>query len=168
MDKNSLVVLKGNKALEFEGEAMYPNRYYRCLKAIENDREEYVVYGIRFNKETFEATFEFAYDRVMRDWERIGLTKGGKLIGKTAFKELANVHQYGKQTNNLRIITFGFPNECMYGFYPIYSENKAKQLDAMYKWCIQIIDGYMGYFDQECIHFGNAGIPIGYGGLRVI
>jgi hypothetical protein len=168
MNKENLVVLRGDKALEFEGEAMYPNQYYRCLKATENDREEYFVYGIKFDKATFDTNFEFAYDRIMRDWELIGLTKGGKLIGKTAFKVLANVHTYGKQSNNLRIIFFGFPNECMYGFYPIYNENKAKQLDAMYKWCIQIMDVYTGYFEQENIQFGQKGIPLSYGDLRVI
>jgi hypothetical protein len=168
MNKENLVVLRGDKALEFETEAMYPNRYYRCLKATENDSTQYCIYGIIFDQAGFDKNFEYAYDRIMRDWELIGLTKGGKLINKTAFKERANVHTYGKQTNNLRIIFFGFPKECMYGFYPIYNENKAKQLDAMYKWCIQIMDGYTGYFDQENILFGNCGIPLSYGGLRVI
>jgi hypothetical protein len=167
MNKGNLVVLRGDKALEFETDTMYPNKYYRCLKLEENGIEQYMVYGIVFDKEGFEANFEFAYYRIMRDWERIGLTIGGSLIGRTAFKELANVHLYGKQSNNLRIIFFGLPKECMYGFYPIYSENKAKQLEAIYKWCIQVMGGYTGYFDQENIQFGNCGIPLSYGDLRV-
>ena len=166
MNKENLVVLRGDKALEFQTDTMYPNTYYRCLKATENDDTQYCIYGIIFDQAGFDKNFEYAYDRIMRDWERIGLIKGGKLIGKTAFKELANVHTYGKQTNNLRIILFGLPKECMYGFYPIYSENKAKQLDAMYKWCIQVMEGYTGYFDQENIQFGRNGVPLSYGDLR--
>lgn len=166
MNKTSLVVLRGDKVLEFQTYTMYPNRYYRCLQVSENDNAEYMVYGIVFDKATFEATFEYAYDRILRDWERIGLIKGGKLITKTAFKELANVHTYGKQSNNLRIIFFGSPKECMYGFYPIYSENKAKQLEAIYEWCKQIMGGYMGYFDQENVQFGRNGVPLCYGNLR--
>ena len=168
MNKTSLVVLRGDKVLEFQTDTMYPNKYYRCLRVSENDNAEYMVYGIVFDKATFEATFEYAYDRIMRDWERIGLIKGGKLIGKTAFKELANVHLYGKQTNNLRIIFFGFPKECMYGFYPMFRESKAKQLDTMYVWCNVVIEGEMRWFDNENIQFGNCGIPLSYGDLRVI
>lgn len=166
MNKENLVVLRGDKALEFETEAMYPNRYYRCLKATENDSTQYCIYGIIFDQAGFDKNFEYAYDRIMRDWELIGLIKGGKLIGKTAFKELANVHTYGKQSNNLRIIFFGFPKECMYGFYPIYNENKSKQLDAMYLLCNVVIGGEMRWFDNENIQFGNCGIPLSYCNLR--
>ena len=166
MDRENLVVLKGDKELVFKTDTMYPNKYYRCLKVAENDNVQYLVYGIVFDQKGFDENFEFAYDRIMRDWETIGLTKSGKLVNKTTFRELANVHTYGKQSNNLRIIFFGLPKDCMYGFYPIYNENKAKQLNAMYSWCEQVIGGYMGYFDQDCIQFGKYGIPISYGDLR--
>ena len=33
MNKGNLVVLRGDKALEFQTDTMYPNTYYRCLKA---------------------------------------------------------------------------------------------------------------------------------------
>jgi hypothetical protein len=168
MKKDNLVILRSDKALEFETDTMYPNRYYRCLKVIENDREEYIVYGIKFDKAGFENAFEFAYDRIMRDWERIGLIKNGKLVSKKGFKELANVHLFGKQTNNLRIIFFGLPKECMYGFYPKYRENQAKQLITIYQWCENVIEGNMEYFDFEYIQFGNQGFPIYYRNLRSV
>lgn len=167
MDKTNLVILKTSNELILGSDVLYPNTYYRCLDEEKNGEKSYYVYGINMHESLFNEYFEYAYDRIMRDWERIGLIQNDKLISKTAFKKLANVHIYGKQTNNIRIIFFGIPNECLYGFYPLYSENKAKQLDAMYKWCIQVMDGYMGYFDQQNIQFGNRGIPIGYGDLRV-
>ena len=167
MDKTNLIVLRGDTALEFQTDTLYPNTYYRCLKVEENDYEEYLVYGIIFDKEGFDKNFELAYDRIMRDWERIGLIKKGKLVSKKAFNELASVHLYGKQTNNLRIILFGHPKECMYGFYPKYRENQAKQLLTMYEWCINVIGGDMNYFDFKYIQFGNSGVPLSYGNLRI-
>ena len=166
MDKTKLVVLRGDKALGFETDTMYPNKYYRCIQAEENGIEEYCVYGIIFDKETFEANFEYLYDRVMRDWEKIGIMRAGKLIPKSRFKFFANVHVYGKRSNNLRIIFFGNPRDCMYGFYPMFSENQVKQINAMYQWCENVIGGEMCYFDNDDIQFGNCGIPISYGNLR--
>jgi hypothetical protein len=165
MNKENLVVLKGNEALKLQTDTMYPNKYYRCLKASENDNVQYCIYGIIFDQEGFDKYFEFAYDRIMRDWERIGLLKNGKAISKTAFKELANVDTYGKKNRNLRIIFFGLPKECMYGFYPPFCENKSKQLDNMYQWYGNVINASpycMSYFDGESIQFGNCGIPIVY------
>jgi hypothetical protein len=166
MTKTNLVVLRGDTALGFETDTMYPNTYYRSIQATENDHEEYIVYGIKFDKKTFEANFEYVYDKVIRDWERIGLIKKGKLISKKAFNELASVHLYGKQTNNLRIIFFGGTESGRYGFYPKFRENQAKQLLTIYQWCINVIEGDMTYFDFQYIQFGNKGIPISYGNLR--
>ena len=166
MNKTNLVVLRSDKALEFQTDTMYPNTYYRSLQVTENDREEYIVYGIKFDKAGFDEYFELAYNRIMRDWENIGLIKKGKLVSKKAFNELANVHLFGKQTNNLRIIFFGIPKECMYGFYPKYRENQAKQLITIHQWCENVIEGNMEYFDFEYIQFGNCGFPLTYGNLR--
>ena len=166
MNKTNLIVLRGDTALEFQTDTLYPNTYYRCLKVEENGIEEYLVYGIVFDKQGFDKNFELAYDRIMRDWEHIGLIKKGKLVNKKVFNELASVHLYGKQTNNLRIILFGHPKECMYGFYPKYRENQAKQLLTIYQWCINVIEGDMEYFDFKYIQFGRNGVPINYGNLR--
>lgn len=166
MNKDNLVILKASNELKLGSDTIYPNKYYRCLKDEEKGNARFYVDGINMSKDFFDEYFELAYDRIMRDWERIGLTKDGKLISKTAFKELASVHTYGKQTNNLRIMFFGFPKECMYGFYPIYSENKTKQLDGIYEWCKQVMDGNMNYFDTNHIQYGNKGIPLCYGALR--
>ena len=105
MDK-TLCILKGSKELKLDNDAMYPNTFYRCL---EGDKKDIYVYGYNMPISEFEKNFEFAYERIMRDWERISLVKNGKPISKTAFKALANVHTYGKQTNNDRIIFFGIP-----------------------------------------------------------
>lgn len=93
---------------------------------------------------------------------------GKKLVSKTKFNLIANIHLYGKRSNNFRIIFFGNPRENMYGFYPDFSENKTKQLSSIYQWCENIINGDIHYFDQDKIQFGNCGIPLSYGDLRII
>lgn len=165
MDKKSLAILKDSKTLSFDGEVFTPLKFYRSIEVSEN---AIIVNGFCIPKQDFDEYFEYAYDKVMRDWEAIGLVVNGKAITKKKFKELADVHTYGKQTNNNRIIFFStHPKECLYGFYPIYGENKARQLDAMYMWYLQVLDGYMGYIDQESIQFGNCGIPLNSADLRV-
>ena len=168
MNKDNIVVLKGDKALEFQTDTMYPNTFYRCLEVAENNNKQYCIYGIIFDQVGFDKYFEFGYDKIIRDWLSIGLIESnGKLISKSKFKSLANVHTYGKVLNNNRIILFGIPNKCLYGFYPMYSENKSKQLDATYEWAKQTFIGNMRYIDQDSIQFGNCGIPIVSGNLRV-
>jgi hypothetical protein len=97
----------------------------------------------------------------------MGLVVGGKAISKKAFTELIDVRVYGKQTQNLRI---GFvmtnPKECLYGFYPMYNENKAKQVANMYGMYLSTIEGDMNYVDQEYIQFGNCGTPLSNTDLR--
>lgn len=72
MNKDNLVVLKSDKQLEFQTDILYPNKYYRCLKVTENKNVEYLIYGIKFDQKGFDDNFEFAYDRIMCDWEKIG------------------------------------------------------------------------------------------------
>lgn len=168
MTKTSLVVLRSDKELQFETDTMYPNTYYRSIQALENDVNEYIVYGIKFDQAGFDKNFEYAYDRIICDWETIGLIKGGKLIHKSKFNLYANVHVYGKRLNNLRIIFFGNPRECIYGFYPRFSENQAKQLTEIYQWCENVIAGDVSYFENNDIQFGNCGIPLSYGNLRSV
>jgi hypothetical protein len=168
MDKTNLVILKGSSELKLGSDTLYPNKYYRCLKDTKNDR--YFVDGINMSEAFFKDYFEYAYDRIIRDWESIGLIVDGKIITKKAFGEMANIHTYGKQTNNIRIILFGKPKECMYGFYPPFSENKVKQLDHMYTWYKEVVNGgefAIKYFDNQDIQFGNGGIPLCFGNLRI-
>ncbi len=83
---------------------------------------------------------------------------------------MANVHTYGKQTNNMRIMYFGHPKDCMYGFYPPFNENKSKQLDHMYTWYKEVVacgEYAMQYFDNREIQFGNCGISLTFSDLQV-
>jgi hypothetical protein len=164
MDKSNLVILRGSKELKIDGEVFIPLTFYRSIAVTENAT---IVNGFCIPIQEIERDFELAYDKIMRDWELIGLVVGGKAISKKAFTELIDVHVYGKQTNNIRTGFFStHPKECLYGFYPMYSENKAKQIANMYGMYLSTIDGDMNYVDQEYIQFGNCGIPLSNTDLR--
>jgi hypothetical protein len=164
MDKSNLVILRGSKELKIDGEVFTPLTFYRSIEVTENAT---IVNGFCIPNDELERDFELVYDKVMRDWELIGLVVGGKAISKKAFTELVDVHQYGRQNQNNRIGFFStHPKECLYGFYPMYNENKAKQLGNMYVMYLATIEGDMGYIDQEYIQFGNCGIPLTNTDLR--
>jgi len=173
MDKKSLVTLKGDKSIEVDGQRYDVNRFYRHLETGET-QYAHMVYGMKMSKEFFDEHFEYAYDRIMRDWSQMSLLNDGQPITKTAFKKLADVHTYtgrdgyGKRVKNFIILfRVGGLEKRMYGFYPTFSETKAKTLDSVYKYYLATVNGDMTYIDGENIQFGNRGIPMVYGDLGV-
>lgn len=166
MTKENLVILKGNKAIEFEGENLSPNTFYRCLPTEKNEFGAYMVYGHCYDLKTFNEFFEFAHDKIMRDWKQIGLVgENNKPLSKTAFVKKANIHSYDK----LRIWFFGGTigdEKFNYGFYP-YIEPKPKNAIECYQNYLDTVNGNMVHFDCKDIQYGNCGIPISYNDLRV-
>lgn len=100
--------------------------------------------------------------------ERIGLVKEGKPISKTAFNKLADIHQYGKRKKDgtLHIIYFGHPKENCFAFYPPQT-NKKESLDIAYRDYLDCFTEMKQEFHDENVMWGNCGIPIGYGNIRV-
>lgn len=162
MKKTNLVVLKTTQPLFWEGEGFLLNQVYRCLTPTENECDSYLIYGFWFTQEEFDLYFEFAYDRVMRDWDSIGLIKDGKTVSFAEFKRRVDVHTYGNQLNNVRIGFAGIPKENFYKFYPPYDGNKEKQLRQMYDMYQYTIDENMYYLDNHGIQFGTFGIHATY------
>lgn len=162
MKKTSLVVLKTTQPLFWEGEGFTPNQVYRCLTPIENESDSYMINAFWFTQAEFDLYFEFAHERVMRDWTELGLVKEGKVITFKAFKEYVNIVTYGKQINNLRIGFVGVPKENYYKFYPIENGNKQLQLRQMYEMYKYTLEENMYYLDNKGIQFGTFGIHISY------
>jgi hypothetical protein len=164
MDKSNLVILRGSKELKIDGEVFTPLTFYRSIEVTENAT---IVNGFCIPNDEIERDFELAYDKIMRDWELIGLVVNGKPISKKAFTELIDVRVYGSQRQNIRVGYFmTHPKECLYGFYPMYNENKAKQIICMYGSYLETVAGKMTAVDQEYIQFGNCGIPLSNTDLR--
>lgn len=160
----SLVVLKEPKDLTNGVDTLKKNHFYRCCK----QGKGYIIYGTYFDKKYAEKIFEPAIERVKRDFVLLGINDFNVLcVSKTRFKKLADVRTYGK----LKIVYFhGFNNETnskvIYGFYPSQG-NKTECLDECYEMYSKIMGGDFEPLDDKDVQFGDRGIPIGYGDLRV-
>ncbi len=160
MNKENLVVLKGSIQLEFETDVIKPNVYYRCV-AIQ--KKEYLVYGIIFSHDKFNELFEFAQDRVLRDFKELGILKEDNTpVSKSLFTKEADIHEYGK----LKVWYFRNTRERIYAFYPMQGSKIENQKEC-YQMYLDIINGDVESLDNKDVKFGNCGIPLTYDSLRI-
>ena len=95
----------------------------------------------------------------------LGLVTNGKAISFKAFKERADVHDYGRGRNKIYIIYVG-SRDNMFAFYPPQT-NKAESLKIAYQYFVDIATTDMKQeFIDENVMWGNCGIPLVYGGIR--
>lgn len=164
MDKTNLVYVRGGEAFENEsGYSFKPNRLYRSIKVSD---DEWVVNGYPFDDSTFKDCFQFAHERIIAQWSGMDLMKGDSPISKTAFKKLADVHEYVGRRQKYRIVLFRNCIDIMFGFYPM-NGTKAEAMDECYEMYCSVVNGNMEPFDDGDIQFGNRGIPISYSDLGV-
>ena len=81
INENNLAVLKSRKISlvdESSQTKFIPNKHYRCIEADGG----YIVYGVWFNKGTFDNMFEFLHDRMMTEWSENGLLPMMKPLSK--------------------------------------------------------------------------------------
>lgn len=173
--EDNLVVLKGDDGFMQHQSEFFPNKYYRSIKLSEDDNAQILVFGEIFTQTQFDEKFEYATDRVLKDWASIGLIKvdgGGlvKALSFTAFSKLADIHTYKGyfmgRTTKMRIILFRTCKEIMYGFYPT-NATKLNDLRESYQWYLDTVGGKDEYLDDKSIQFGNRGIALSYGDLGV-
>lgn len=168
MDKTNLVQVKGGQDITFQTDVLKPFTNYRCIVAEENGIKQYYIYGIVFDEKNFNKYFEFTYDIVMRNWIKIGLLpESKKPITKKLFKEMGDIHKYGKARRALKVIYFMNSRECAYGFYPMQGSN-VNVLKECYQMYIDTINGNMIHVNDRDIRFGNCGLPLNYSGLRAV
>lgn len=166
MDENNLVVLKQTQMPFKNGHTAYnSNLFYRACILGDN----IIVNGEPFTEQLFNEKFETAQSRILRDWTGMNMFKpNGLPLSKTAFGKLANIHTYGNGRDNLKVLYFHTTRECIYGFYPMFrGETKAMSIKLAYGHYLDVINGNMDCVDSKLIQFGNCGIPIGYGNLRL-
>ena len=167
MKKENLVYLRDDKSINIGSITYDPNRVYRCLGLGNDEQIEYMVFGLVMDSVTFNKHFEFAYNRIMRHFQQIGLlTNDGKPLSKTAFIKLADIHTYGTGRNSINIWYFRNSKDVIYGFYPMQS-SKKEQATECYKYYLDLISGEMDCVDCGDVCFGNKGIPLQYGKLGV-
>lgn len=167
MDIQNLVqVRNGISLVKTETTTFYPHKNYRCICIDENNIKQYCVYGVVFDEKTFNNLFVYSHSKIMNDFENIGLVSNGKPLSKKEFIELSDMHLYGSSRQNLRIVLFG-KRDCLYGFYPYIRDNKKGTYDSVYEIYKSFVMGDMEPLDNDCIQFGNCGIPLTYNDLRV-
>jgi hypothetical protein len=158
-----LVIL--HTALEAtKGETKFvKNHLYRH---IDFENGNHVICGEPFTDVEFKSLFEDAMDKVKRDWIEIGLLKqNGSKISKNAFKELADVHEYGSGRKTYKVLYFRKTKDIIYGFYPVLA-NKSDSINQAYEWYLQTLNNNYEYLDDRDICFGNMGVPLSYTKLR--
>lgn len=165
MDKTSMVILRGSKELILGTDTFRPNKAYRCCEAKESGKDGYIVFGVWFNKSYFHSNFEFAYDRIVRDLEGIGLIINNKLVSKNKFKQMADVYSYQGYRVKPFHVAFFKGVDILYGFYPRFRESKLETMNYVYNNLVRFFDGDLLPLDQDFIQLGNKGIPISGGNI---
>lgn len=162
--KENLVVLKGqsNFIIRETDTTFEANKHYRCIEI----EDELLVYGVKFNRELFNEMFEYLHDRIMREFNALGLLKDGKPITKKAFTERIDLHQYGKGRGKIYVGFFGGKMDGMFGFYPSFSgDTKARFLKGAYENYVNVVNGILDAIDCDVLQRGNSGIPLSYGDI---
>jgi hypothetical protein len=96
------------------------------------------------------------------------ITDKGQPISFAKFKQLADIHQYGKGQRRLFIIFVGHPRENVFAFYPPTC-TRPEMLKIAYEYLLDTITTEMKqeYLDEN-VMWGNCGIPLNYGAVRAI
>lgn len=104
-------------------------------------------------------------DQIDIKLQEMGLLTDGKILCFKAFKEVADVHTYGKTNSRLKIVYVG-NRDNLFGFN-VPPSNKAEALKVAYGWYKEIaIEKYYGAYERRDISWGNCGYPMQYGYLR--
>lgn len=165
MKDNDLVIARksftNNRHIDFK-----EGKIYRCSIDNESDRPYYMVYGEWFNEVAFQNKFIPLIDVVKEEFEAIGLTNNGKPISKTKFKEMADIHKYGK----LPVLYFYLEHarNVTYGFFPVPTITTQKDaVDYAYRNMKDCLNGevYEQFDKYKTVQRGNTGIPIVYNDL---
>ena len=139
-----------------------PNTYYRCIKLENDGHREYVIFGERFVNEQYDEAFETVQDLFLREFEQLGIIVNGKVISKSAFSKLIDVHQLGRTSKSGFKVGYIYthPKELMYVFMPFFTgDTKAECINSAYRSVRDIIEGDMQCVEDDYIQRTNTGIP---------
>ena len=158
-----LAVLKNNHPLILETDILYPDTFYRkCLWG-----GAWLVHGISFSQEEFDANFEDAHKRILRDFKTLSLVKGDNTpISKSEFNRKADIHTYGRKYKVVYFHNIEVGRKLIYGFF-VNSTNNKDAINEAYVDYKLILSGDLECVDNKRVQFGNNGIPLVYSALKV-
>ena len=105
------------------------------------------------------------FDQVIPKLTELGLAKDGKPVSLAAFKKVADAHPYGRRPYIYAVYVGSKENK--FGFYPP-RRNKEESLKIAYEWYLELFTDKSFRWEFGSIAWGNCGIPLAYGKLRVI
>ena len=97
--------------------------------------------------------------------EKIGLVVDGKPISKSKFAKMADIHTYGTGRNALKVLYFGSKDNT-FAFYPP-QDTKPEIINISYDYYLDCFTEMKQEFLDGNVCWGNCGIPLQYGELRV-
>ena len=152
LKKDVRVLVVGVNLTKFESNIYYRSIMFESGEAIING--ELIV--------NYDKNFETVQQRMLRDFETLGIIVNGKVISRTAFSKILDIHKYGRGKDRLSIgYVMRNPKEMMYGFFPSFKgESKFNTIKIAYSYVLDIIEGYMNCVDTNLVQFGNCGIPL--------
>lgn len=132
---------------------------YRHMEITEAKRTDHMVYGVIFSEKTFNECFK-VYAPIIQERAKKLFYVNDKPITKKAFKELADVHQYGKLTTGVKVVYIGGSKENCFAIRPNQTDTKNEALNFAYDVMIDLCNGEVLNIDLGRVRWLNTGYPI--------
>jgi len=160
--EDNLVMLKGS-GFSLQSTDFEPNVLYRSIKLSDKNGCEILVFGVVFSESEFNALFQSAHGLILKELESLNVINNGKLVSKTKFGKLLNVHQYGRTSRDgFKIgLLYKDSKELMYVFMPLFKgDTKENTITIAYNHIKEIISGNLDSLDNRLVQRTNTGIPL--------
>lgn len=130
-----------------------------------------VVNGVGIPAESFHKHFMDYHTFVVSKLKEIGVYDNTNecLVSLNRFKkDYCDLHTYGRGANKRFIGFIGHPKENLFGVYVSYNiTTKTNAIREAYYMLNALLDGNKDLLDDEDIMWGNSGVPISYGSIRI-
>lgn len=171
MDKlNNLCILKRDEPLVIGHSQFDGKKHYRV--SFDENGKGCIVYGEWMSMKKFKEKFEL-YIPVLQTRlymlgmvVRRGISNDYQPVSFKEFKDRVGINNYGRGVSKMKIITLGEPKENLFAFYPEISPNPIA-LKQCYEMYVKLVNGEWEDVDSGDIVWGNGGIPLVYGKIRV-
>lgn len=156
---NLCIVKRGHLSLKINHTEFKPYKMYRI--SFDEDRKGCLVYGEWMSLKDFNANFELYIPFLHEKLKAIDMLKDCKPVTFKAFKEMIDIHDYGRGVSKLKIMYMGHPKENCFAFYPERNPNTIA-LKECYENYVAIINGDWRPLDNGDVVWGNSGYPLMY------
>lgn len=130
-----------------------------------------IVNGVGILAEVFHKHFMDYHTFVLSKLKELGVYDDDKdcLVSLNSFKnDYADVHTYGRGHNKKFIIFVGLYKSNLFGCYVDFNiTTKANAIKESYSMLKGLLEGNKEILDIEDIQWGNSGIPLSYGDIRI-